>query len=74
MEDVTYSEPKSHLINFYFEGKLIHRLFDSMFNKYVFIPVQKDQLSIKGIKYTVTGREIKYLSSGIVVSVYLREV
>lgn len=69
--DVSYSEPKNHVVNFYFEDRMVHRVFEPTFKRHLFIPQRGDWISIQDVKYRVQDREIKYLPDSIVASVYL---
>jgi hypothetical protein len=72
--DVSYSKPKYHMINFYFDDELIHRVFEPSSKRHVFVPMKDDWIEIAGIKFKVIGRKIKYLADNIAAYVYVEEL
>jgi hypothetical protein len=72
--DVAYSKPKYHIINFYCDGIMIHRVFEPTLKRHIFIPQPSDWIEIADKRYEVLNREIKYLPDRIVVFVHLKEL
>lgn len=71
---VKISEPTYHIINFYLDGQMFHRVFEPTFKRHVFIPVVSDWIEIERTKYIVKGREIEYFPDRIVATIHVSRV
>lgn len=71
---IKISEPKDHIINFYIDGRMLHRVFEPSFKRHIFIPMKDDLIEISDIKYEVLNREIEYLPDRIIASVNVKGV
>lgn len=71
---INVSEPKQHIINFYHNRTILHRVFEPPFKRHIFIPVKGDWIKIEDSKYEVLNREIEYLPDKIVATVIVMEI
>jgi len=71
---ITYCKPKRHVINFYCEGEMVHRVFESTSKHKIHIPMKDDWIEISEIEYEVVNRTFKYLDNRVVATVNLQKI